>query len=237
MKKQLCLVLALIVSVSAYGQYKLVGGKVVMKNSRDWTVFREQIEVIGFSGQGLRCRTFAEQDVTVGTIVLPGSRGPHPQTIPNIQRSRTYGETFVLINYPGSGGFRAGDTIRTPIAAMRVSSPVVNSGADRIVSQGYSFYDYGVDYVPPQRQLTPEETAAAAVQAVKENSNKVAAKLKFEEEQADNGKALYQYRMGVRYLKGDGVTNDLAKAEEYFFKSAAQGNEDAAAQLRKLSEP
>jgi TPR repeat protein len=60
-----------------------------------------------------------------------------------------------------------------------------------------------------------------------------AIKLKFEEEQAENGRDLYQYRMGMRYLKGDGVEKDLTKASEYLRKSAAQGNQDAAKALAK----
>jgi len=59
--------------------------------------------------------------------------------------------------------------------------------------------------------------------------------LRFEQEQAEKGKDLYQYRMGMRYLNGNGVTNDLTKAREYLFRAAAQGNQDAAAELRKFS--
>lgn len=233
MRKQLCLVLAVLVSVSAYGQYKTVGGKVVPINSPDWTPIHDQIEVIGFSGTGLLCRTFTDGSVTAGSV---GNRanpfGPTTHAI------RNYKETFVLMNYPRAGSLNKGDIIRGPIRAMRVSSEVVHSGSGtetRIRSSGYDLYDYGVDYVPPQRQLAPEEAAAAKAQMNNANADKEAVKLKFDQEQADKGKDLYQYRMGLRYLNGNGVTNDLAKARVYFAKAAAQGNQEAAAELGKLS--
>ena len=98
-----------------------------------------------------------------------------------------------------------------------------------------ALYDYGVDYIPPARKLTPEEAAAAKAQAAKTSAGAEAAKLKFDEAQAEDGKDLYQYRMGVRYLKGDGVSIGMAKALVYLTKSAEQGNQDAKKELAKLS--
>ena len=63
------------------------------------------------------------------------------------------------------------------------------------------------------------------------------ATLKFYQERAEKGDASGQYRMGMRYLKGDGVPKDLDKARDYFSKAAAQGNLDAATELAKLSAP
>jgi hypothetical protein len=40
------------------------------------------------------------------------------------------------------------------------------------------------------------------------------AKLRFDQEQAGKVKDLYQYRMGLRYLRGDSVPTDAAKARE-----------------------
>lgn len=51
---------------------------------------------------------------------------------------------------------------------------------------------------------------------------------------ADKGDAYGQFRMGQRYLTGDGVEKDLIKARDLFAKSAAQGNGDAAAALARL---
>lgn len=43
-----------------------------------------------------------------------------------------------------------------------------------------------------------------------------------------------EYKMGLRYLNGDRVWKDINTAREYFEKSAAQGDQDAAAELAKL---
>ena len=51
------------------------------------------------------------------------------------------------------------------------------------------------------------------------------------------GSALYQYRMGRRYITGNGVEKDPAKARDMFQKAADQGNEEAAAELKKLPPP
>ena len=44
-----------------------------------------------------------------------------------------------------------------------------------------------------------------------------------------------QYRLGVKYIKGDGAPKDVALGKSLLEKSAAQGNEDAKAELVKLS--
>jgi hypothetical protein len=228
MRKQLCLAIAIIVSVSAYGQYKLVDGKVVQINPRDWTTFHDPIEITGFDGGRLLCRSFTEQDVTVGERALPGNkpmRGRVPITEAVVKRKKTYKESFSLANYPGAGSLHVGDVIRRPVLAMRLSTTS---------PYGAVCYDCGVDYVPPQQQLAPQQAAATQPTMNNANAEKEAVKLKFDQEQADKGKDLYQYRMGLRYLNGNGVTNDVAKAREYFIKAAAQGNEDATAELRKL---
>ena len=64
-----------------------------------------------------------------------------------------------------------------------------------------------------------------------------AATLKFYQERAEKGDAYGQYRVGIRYLKGEGVPKDLGKARDYLSKAAAQGNQDAAVELAKLSAP
>ena len=223
MKRQLYLLVAVIMSLSAQGQslYRMIQGKIVPKNSPDLTVIRDRIEVTGFSGGALQCRTFTESTVDRGRTVRSAGA---PVWIPNLQTIKTYKDSFVLTNYPAAGRFLRGDVINPPIGVMRVSS-----------ARGHDLYDYGVDYTPPARQLTPAEAAATQTEAAKRNADKDAVKLKFEEEQAENGKDLYQYRMGMRYLNGDGVEKDLTKASEYLGKSAAQGNQDAAKALAKFA--
>ena len=221
MKIHLYLLIVVIISLSAQGQdlYRVVQGKIVPRNSRDWTIIHDAIEVTGYMGGALRCTTFTESTVDNGGTVR--SLGA-PMHIQNLQTKRIYKDTFILTNYPGAGRFQKGDVINRHIAVMRLG------GLGTM-----ALYDYGVDYTPPARQLTPAESAAAQAEAAKRNANMDAIKLKFEEEQAENGRDLYQYRMGMRYLKGDGVEKDLTKASEYLRKSAAQGNQDAAKALAK----
>jgi hypothetical protein len=58
--------------------------------------------------------------------------------------------------------------------------------------------------------------------------------LKWHEELAAKGNDFGQFKMGERYLVGDGVEKDETKARNLFSKSAAQGNEDAVRALEKL---
>ena len=228
-------VIATTLAHAQYAQYRMVQGKIVPRNSRDWTVIRDGIEVIGFNGPNVLCRTFAMQSANATTTV-GGGRGAH--AVQTTTEVKVYKETFELANYPGAGGLVKGNTINPPIAVMRVTSPAVQSGSSGSVyrlSSGYTLYDYGVDYTPPPRKLTPEETAAAQAEAAKTHAAADAAKLRFEQQQAEDGRELYQYRIGMRYLKGDGVPADTVKALEYLSKAAAQGNEDAKKQLTKLS--
>jgi Sel1 repeat len=227
-------IITVIATVSAQGQYRLVQGRIVPRNSPDWTIISDRIEVIGFSGGALLCRTFTEADVDVGSGATRGNM----RFAPNMQRVKTYKDTFALTNYPGAGSFKRGDVIRPPISVMRVSAYVAHSGSDigvRRVSYGHDLYDYGLDYTPPPRQLTPEEAAAAKKEAEKRKSETKDKTLEWHQDQADKGNAYGQYRMGLRYLKGDGVPSDRAKAIDYLSKAAAQGNEEAQKELRKLA--
>jgi TPR repeat protein len=61
--------------------------------------------------------------------------------------------------------------------------------------------------------------------------------VKFYQDKAEKGDAYGQYRMGMYYLKGESVPTDLDKARDYFSKAAAQGNQEAATELAKLSAP
>ena len=58
--------------------------------------------------------------------------------------------------------------------------------------------------------------------------------LKFHESLAAKGDAYGQWQMGLRFLKGDMVQKDLAKARQLLKQSADQGNKDAAAELTKM---
>ena len=87
--------------------------------------------------------------------------------------------------------------------------------------------DYGVVWAP---ELTDEQKAKAA-----QTKNEAGAKvLAWHQELADKGDPYGQYKMGLHYLNGDGVAKDVQKARDLFSKAAAQGNQDAAAELAKL---
>ncbi len=51
------------------------------------------------------------------------------------------------------------------------------------------------------------------------------------QQQADNGDAKAQYKLGARYLKGDGVEKDAARAFQWYQRAAEQGYVDAARDL------
>ncbi|MCX6929398.1 MAG: hypothetical protein NT154_40215 [Verrucomicrobia bacterium] len=65
MRKEACLVFAVFVSVSAYGQFRLVDGKPVAL--REFTAFG-QSEVSAITSKGMTCRTFTDQDVVAGPV-------------------------------------------------------------------------------------------------------------------------------------------------------------------------
>jgi len=44
---------------------------------------------------------------------------------------------------------------------------------------------------------------------------------------AEKGDQLAQYRVGLIYCIGDGITKDLPKAAEWWIRSSKQGNENA----------
>jgi TPR repeat protein len=114
-----------------------------------------------------------------------------------------------------------------------VSIGRVLSRNDRLVAyksemkEGLPTLEYGTVWVP---ELTEEQKAQAA-QAKSKTQSKV---LAFHQELADKGDAYGEYKMGMHYLAGDGVDKDVAKARDWLGKSAAQGNQDAAAELAKL---
>ncbi len=78
------------------------------------------------------------------------------------------------------------------------------------------------------------QQAQAAEKAANARAANANSSLKWNIAQAGKGDAFGQFRMGERHRDGDGVEKDLAKARDYFNKSAAQGNTDAAKALEKL---
>ena len=89
--------------------------------------------------------------------------------------------------------------------------------------------DYGLVWTG-----VPVLTAAEAADARTEREAKV---LAYQQELAAKGDLYGQYKMGMRYLKGDGVPRDLARARALLESAAAQGSPSAIAALKDLDEP
>jgi predicted heme/steroid binding protein len=142
--------------------------------------------------------------------------------------TREPGKRIFLRNYPSS---------LWPTTGKWIQGLAMQTGVFQRGNETLEQWDYGVDYTPQPRKLTPEEVAAAKTEADRKKAVGDAAALRFYQEQAEKGDAYGQYRMGIRYLKGDGVPKDLAKARDYLSKAAAQGNKEAAAELAKLPLP
>ena len=98
------------------------------------------------------------------------------------------------------------------IFASRGNHEIAQSEADKAAGRGDQVEDF------------------KAVQAANLKAQTAQAVLKFQMEQSAQGSAYAQYKMGMRYLTGDGVALDAPKARELLAKSAAQGNPEATAQ-------
>jgi TPR repeat protein len=148
-------------------------------------------------------------------LVVAGTFGPPLfYMLPN--NGGATSTTFLLSNYPrnvGVGGILS-----------RNDRLVALKAADK---NGMPSLDYGSVYVP---QLT-EEQKAQVVAAKSKAGEKV---LAWHKELAEKGDAYGEYKMGMRYLTGDGVDKDVEKAKDFLGKSAAQGNKDAASELAKI---
>jgi hypothetical protein len=145
-----------------------------------------------------------------------------------ISETREPGKKFFVRDYPSA---------LSPTTGKRIEGFAMRTGMFQHGNETLEQWDYGVDYTPQPRKLTPEEAAAAKTEAERKKAESEAATLKFDLENSEKGSDLYQYRVGLRYLNGNGVPKDLAKARDYLSKAAAQGNKEAAAELAKLPLP
>jgi hypothetical protein len=104
-------------------------------------------------------------------------------------------------------------------------------GASRTIHK----LDYGTIYVPPPpAPPSREQIREAKNAAAKRKADEQSRVLKHHQELADEGDAYGQYRMGQRYLAGDGVERDLIKARDMFEKAAAQGHAEAKKELKEM---
>jgi TPR repeat protein len=155
--------------------------------------------------------------VTSDGLVLQGWFGePLCYLLPHNTTATTM-TSFLLSNYPRRAAVGQVLSRNDRLVALK-------SGTKNDLTQ----LDYGTVWV---HQLTEEEKAAA-VSAKSKTDAKV---LAFHQELADKGDAYGEYKMGVRYLNGDGVDKDPQKARDLLAKAAAQGNKDATDELAKLA--
>jgi hypothetical protein len=145
-------------------------------------------------------------------LYLPGRRDL-PEKIPQFQ-------DFFLVNFPH------------PVIARDPLEPKMYYMAKYVgvIEHRYSGqlrkYDFG------QLSVEPPPHVVAKKNAEKKSSQD--AVIKFYQDKAAAGDATSQRRLGLRYIKGDGVEKDLAKGREWLVKAAAQGDTEAADELKKL---
>jgi hypothetical protein len=155
------------------------------------------------------------QRVTPDGIVLQGWYGePLGYMLPGVNVS---GMSFNLSSYPRQ--VAVGQFLSRNDRLVALKSGTKNELPN---------LDYGTVYVP---QLTEEQKAQAS-QAKSATDGRV---LAFHQDLAAKGDAYGEFKMGMRYLNGDGVEKDPTKARDFLGKAAAQGYQDAKDALAKLS--
>ncbi len=83
-----------------------------------------------------------------------------------------------------------------------------------------------------QRRSSPSPAQTPSTQSPEETKRKV---VESQMKRAEGGSAQAQYDLGLRYLSGDGVGKDDAKAREWLEKSAEGGNSEAKRKLESLN--
>jgi len=157
------------------------------------------------------------------------------------------GQFTSIVPAPNPSGLPARLQIRTEFGYTR---EVICDGGTRITRAGlpallkeakigdtvgvvfFSATERAVNLAFTPRAVQVRETPA---QIAKKKTDAAAKTLKHYQDLADNGDPYGQYRMGLIYLKGEGVTNDVALGRSLLEKSAAQGNDEAKAELVKLA--
>jgi hypothetical protein len=210
--------------------YRVVEGKVYdISRSVLWKQFNGECLTVLSDGiilQEIKVNRVYQTD-PVSDAQRAGAYGAPPRRH-LVSETREPGKKFFVRKYPSS---------LMPTTGKRIQGLAIQTGVFQHRTETLEQWDYGLDYTPQPHKLTPEEVAAAKTQADRKKATGDAATLKFYQEQAEKGDAYGQYRMGIRYLEGDGVPKDLAKARDYLSKAAAQGNKEAAAELAKLPVP
>jgi hypothetical protein len=85
----------------------------------------------------------------------------------------------------------------------------------------------------PQSRGAPGESAGRETTQAQDDESQERL-VKAQKEWAENGNPSAQYSLGIRYQKGDGVSQDDKLARKWLEKAAAQGNAEAKAVLADL---
>lgn len=138
---------------------------------------------------------------------------------------------IVVKNLPTMSLLKTGDILRS-IRAKDV-------GRAQVFGDTVAVYDYGLVAGPPEevplsKAIDPAADEALAEKRAKQRAAEQKYILKSQQDWAAKGDPYGQFLMGQRYLKGDGVEQDQAKARDYFEKAAAQGSQPAKAALQRL---
>jgi len=238
MKKLLCLIVTTTVfSSAAQSAFKMVNGKIYSTtDSSSWTVFYDNLKVIGYSEGGFICESYKIETHDAGGSI---SHDANPRYHPNKIATIIHGQKLILNNYRGQTSFTLESDISPPINAVRTGQKIIYpSGRSwTITPVSYSsgenvyVYDMGVDYYPPARVLTPDEKNAAEKKRAEQDQKTV----KWLFSQATNGMPSAESSLGFRYLKGQGVPKDEALGRKWLQKAAADGDDEAAAKLASLA--
>jgi len=152
--------------------------------------------------------------------IAPDGLVASPVSIDSVQFVGAVGGVYFLTNYPGLATTVVDQVIR--VAAKRCGS-YAQAGSEAALK----LLDHGQPQPVPPRLPPPYDIEGAAT----ENFRLLAREM----EQMNLGVAAFQYRVGVRYLQGDGVTQDIARAISLFQLAADQGHPDAANRLKALA--
>lgn len=247
MKTLIVIIITAFFAFSASAQYRIVQDKVYsLTDPRGpWTSFKCPMRVAGILASGeLRLREVIYYQVNDADTYLAGQTWHHAHS------DCTFGREIILKNYPLSGQYNVGDEIPGGIIAMRVTG-TFTSGSRSVGSSafadnaGYSaqssssfgretdgiYYDYGIDYQPPARVLTPSEQAAAD----KKKNAQAVKTFKWIYGQATNGSVSAQCSLGEYYLKGIGTPTNLVAATEWLQRAATSGDAHASNVLFRIS--
>ena len=254
MNKLLYLIISVIVSVmvmvfssAAQSAFKMVNGKIYSTtDSFVWTVFTDNLKVLGFSGDDIICESYKTETHDAGGYK---DHLANPRYHPNNVTTIIHGQKLILKNYRSQTPATLESDLYTPINAIRVGQTSITYGnhtwttvyssddgsrsSTTSSSRGdlVNIYDMGVDYYPPARILTPEEQKAAGKKRAEQEKKTVEWLIS----QATNGMPSAESSLGFRYLKGQGVPKDEALGRQWLQKAAADGDDYAAAKLASLA--